>query len=358
MNDTAETGVRTVRDWLLGDAAERLRAVTDTKRLRTIRVRAHRKVAGSSGEVSQHPPTSHYMLPGREASKPLCLKVFDVSHPDHAAFFRREVRMLRKLGRASKDGTIPLVPKVVLADGHSGIVVMEWVHGRSMKSELMWRYALQRDTSALLKDCGAWLRRFHQLNGIAEHPAPAIELMASMERQITTLQERSGPAALRPAAVLSALDLLRSEAPRLEGMPVEWSISHNDFTPSNLIRQVSSGAIMGIDFGYASQQSPVTGDLASFMMRVADLTAGSLTPRHKANENFLSLASGYKPGAGPDELRWLYWRVLYTTVARVLRREAAFARTPASVTGRMRRAIARRFAVRAVAQYNSLAEWK
>ena len=48
--------------------------------------------------------------------------------------------MLRKLGKASKDRITPLAPRVLLADDHTGIVVMEWVQGRSMKSELMWRY--------------------------------------------------------------------------------------------------------------------------------------------------------------------------------------------------------------------------
>lgn len=355
MNDPADNTAQLVRDWLSGDAAAGLHKVADLQRLRNTRARAHRNSV-SSAQISEHPATSHFLLPGRDRSKPLCLKVFDVSHPDHAAFFRREVHMLRKLSKASKDRITPLAPRVLLADDHTGIVVMEWVQGRSMKSELMWGYVLQRDMSSLLNDCGAWLRQFHQANGIAEQPAPAIEMMDETDRSIAALQDQARPSVLHSAGLLRALDLLRNQAPGLDGMPVDWSLNHRDFTPSNLIRETSSGALMGIDFGYAVGRSPVPADLASFMLRTSDLTAGSLRPRSRINENFVYLARGYNPDASPDQLRWLQWCVLHAAVARLVRRETADALNTPSLPGRVRRAIARRFAARAVKHHYLQAE--
>jgi aminoglycoside phosphotransferase (APT) family kinase protein len=201
--------------------------------------------------------------------------------------------------RAAFDAGAPVPePLFLLADPPS--FVMRRVCGTASGHVLAKAAAAKGGDAALVRDCGAALRRIHaivppraDLAFLGEPPAdPALAFVAAMERRLD--------AAGTPRPVLEwGLAALRRHAPP----PLPPVLNHNDFRTGNIM--VEDGRITGVlDWEFAAWGDPHA-DLGWFCApcwRFGNLTleAGGLGPRE-------ALLDGYGPGV--DLARLPFWEL-------------------------------------------------
>lgn len=324
MTDASTVSQTEIGRWLARAGSASLRASIVPGKMRHVRSRKHLARGGQTLTQVVHPATTHFYLPSRDVSKAFCIKAFDVSQPGHQDFFRREVSMLRKLARFTGNESSPIAPRVLLSDATAGLVVMEWVDGRSVKSELLLGNLLQKEVSGLLRECGNWLRQFHHANGIMIAPAPAEQMLQDIERHLEDLDLAGHGHMLDCPLFSTGLAWLRQKAAAVDGTPVEWSVRHHDFTPSNLMRNGNTGSLLGIDFGYSHERGPVATDLAWFMLRTSNLTVLRLNARSVARRIVAAVAGGYNTDSTALELEWINWCVVHASLLRMMQAASAY----------------------------------
>lgn len=272
-------------------------------KLRT-RTRSENQVAGET-----HPSTAHYFCKVSKDSRAYCVKLLDVSSEAAQAFFKREVDALRVLGDVSNDGRTALSPKLYIADARTGVIVMDWLDGNSLKHQLRRNMFLLRDSGELLAGAGVWLRRYHMTYGIEIKPAPAMQMLSDLEERLAGLPSHAREELYGDERFLKALAHVRDHALALDGKDVEWSLHHQDFTPSNLIFDPHTMRMGGVDFGYSTLSQPVAIDLARFSLRAADVTTFYYLQTAKVAATFESVRRGYNNSWSADEIAWMGWCV-------------------------------------------------
>ncbi|MEO1158982.1 MAG: phosphotransferase, partial [Pseudomonadota bacterium] len=121
--------------------------------------------------------------------------------------------------------------------------------------------------------------------------------------------------------LMRALALLRERAPAMDETAVEWGLYHRDFTPSNLIVCHKGKVVRGIDFGKASDDAPVSFDLASFIVRTCDVGtdpvfAGARTIDLRLKGTIEAVLNGYSQQLSDADQTWILWCVLYRSVTK------------------------------------------
>jgi len=285
----------------------------DLLRTRKIRARAH----------SGHPATAHYYTRSRNGSAEYCIKIFDTSSDEKRLFFDREVELLEKLSQHKLANSAPMTPVVRLAHPPTGVLVMEWLDGTSLKSDLMIANYRSDRRNRLLRMSAQWLRKFHEASGIQRKPVDALEMLDKLQAEIGRLTGRQQEQLLADNTTTRAVDLLRERAPSINGTLSEWGLHHRDFTPSNLIVCPKKEVVRGIDFGKATDHAPVSFDIATFTLRAWDISAALMLKRNRAGDRRLSgimdaVLNGYDPHLSEADRNWISWCVLHKSINRKL----------------------------------------
>jgi len=193
----------------------------------------------------------------------LCLKPHQ-NVPDVVGA-RDQFRALQKA--YSKMGTQDFtVPRPIDLCHDEGMIVTEWMPGKSV-TELLYsaRYS-PRSAPRLMIQAGQWLRSFHE----AFLLPPGI---LNVEERLPVLLEMETHPASRHGTFFRAIDGLRqyAEAAAFQKLPRSWI--HGDFKTDNLM--VSGQRTVGMDV-HVRHQNVCVYDIASFMNQL-ELTC--LSPR-------------------------------------------------------------------------------
>lgn len=280
---------------------------------RKIRARAH----------SSHPATAHYHSRSRNGSTEYCIKIFDTSSDEKRIFFDCEAELLEKLSQHELASSVPMTPAVRLAHPPTGVLVMEWLDGTSLKSDLMIANYRSERRNRLLRMSAQWLRKFHEASGIQRKPVDALAMLHEMQAGIDKLSDRQQEQLRADNTTARAVDLLRERAASINGTLSEWGLHHRDFTPSNLIVSPKGEAVRGFDFGKATDVAPVSFDLATFTLRAWDISAALMLKRTRAGDLRLSgimdaVLNGYDPDLSESDRNWISWCVLHKSINRKL----------------------------------------
>ncbi len=283
----------------------------DLQITRKIRVRSH----------TDHPTTAHFHAHSQDRSAEYCIKLFDTSTLENQKFFQREASLLERLSHAKVGQSVSMTPEVRLADATTGILVMEWLNGFSMKSSLFFANYSTGRRNRLLRLSGEWLRQFHEVCGIERKPAEASVVVGRLKADINKMTDRERALVLSDGAITSAMALLNERAPVMDKALVEWGLHHRDFTPSNLIVSHKGTVVRGIDFGKASADAPVSLDLASFIVRSCDSGAnlqfaGSNIGDLRLKGTIEAVLNGYSQHLSAADRSWMMWSILYRSVAK------------------------------------------
>ncbi len=302
-----------VRALVLRSAQEQNLHPLDLQITRKVRVHSH----------TSHPATAHYHARSRDGSEEYCVKFFDTSTEEKLMFFQTEARLLQELNQKTLGSSVAMTPAVHLADAKSGILVMDWLNGFSMKSSLAAaKYSADR-RNRLLRLSAQWLRQFHEISGIERKPANASAIFEKLQVSIRNMTDHHRDLLLSDEIIARATDRLGQLAPMMDELSVEWSLHHRDFTPSNLIVSHKGSAVRGIDFGKASQTAPVSLDLATFIVRAHDIGSGLVSAGVSADATRLSatmeaMLNEYSPQLSDADRNWVTWCVLYWAVYRIV----------------------------------------
>jgi len=302
-----------VRAHVLRSAQEQNLHPFDLQITRKVRVHSH----------TSHPATAHYHARSRNGSEEYCIKFFDTSTEEKLMFFQTEARLLEELNQKTLGSSVAMTPAVHLADAKSGILVMDWLNGFSMKSSLAAaNYSADR-RNRLLQLSAQWLRQFHAASGIERKPANASAIFEKLQINIQNMTDHHRNLLLSDESVVRGIDRLGQLAPAMDELSVEWSLHHRDFTPSNLIVSHKGSAVRGIDFGKASGNAPVSLDLATFIVRAHDIgsglgIAGASADASRLSETIEVMLSEYGPQLSGADRDWVTWCVLYWSIYRIV----------------------------------------
>ena len=210
------------------------------------------------------------------------------------------------------------VPELYACFEQENALLVEWIDARPLEQVLV-RAALRPAAHwRAVMLAGNWLRRFHESSGITQAPFDT-----QRYRNLLATRIAAAPAAcaLLSAAPLwiAALRRFEQQATVLEGRPVGSTLTHGDFTSTNLL--LGAGRVTGIDL-WAHRRSPAVDDLARMFVYLAmgdplPFTARLRPVPLEARRAMQALFEGY----GADlaaELDREVWRhvVLYETLAR------------------------------------------
>lgn len=231
----------------------------DLQVTRKVRVHSH----------TSHPATAHYHAHSIDGSAEYCIKHFDTSTKENRMFFQCEARLLEDLSHRKFGRQVAMTPAVHLADADAGILVMEWLNGFSMKSSMILANFSRDRRNQLLRLSAQWLRHFHEVYGIERIPAEASVVVERLQVAINDMTDQQRGMMFSDKSTARAIALLVERAPSMDALSVDWSLCHRDFTPSNLIVSHNATIVRGIDFGKASENAPVSFDLANFVVRTS-----------------------------------------------------------------------------------------
>jgi len=236
------------------------KALSDCHTVRAALLR-HLGAADSQGIVVRGPVRSgRYSdiycarLPGMNTELAVkCLIEPTTGEPDRATA-QRQFEALERVHHAMPANGHFRVPRPYLAVPSDGIVVVEWISGRSMTDLFLSTGLTLVEARALMRRAAGWLRCFSDSGMIAAQPlnvADKLNALASME----TLLGRSKTAQ-------EAFATLRAYAERAGTLALTRSWLHGDFKTDNLL--IDANHTVGIDL-HARHENAVTHDLAAFL---------------------------------------------------------------------------------------------
>lgn len=309
----------------------------DLQVTRKVRARAH----------TSHPATAHYHARSKNGSAECCIKLFDTSTKEKRIFFQREARLLEELSHRKFGRSVPITPAVHLANAKTGILVMEWLNGFSMKSSLIFANYSRDRRNRLLRLSAQWLRHFHETCGIERKPAEASVMIEKLQAAIDKMTDQHHNLLQSDKSITRAIALLSERAPVMDKTLVEWGLHHRDFTPSNLIVCHKGNVVRGIDFGKASDNAPVSLDLASFIVRtcysgVDPLFAGTSLDDFRLKDTMEAVLNGYTQQLSDADRDWMMWCVLYRSVTKNVSYYSTSGATGRSIPRRMNSYLNRR----------------
>jgi tRNA A-37 threonylcarbamoyl transferase component Bud32 len=172
-----------------------------------------------------------------------------------AATARTQYDAFARVHRAMTGDSRYRTPKPYFVAEHEGIVVVEWITGRSMTDLLLSSRTSLAEARDLMQRSGRWLKQFS-----ASHPlAPGRLNVEDKLNGLLSIEE--SPLSSRRVA-REAFSALRLHAERAASFQLERSWLHGDFKTDNLL--VTADSIVGIDM-HVQYENQVTHDLAAFI---------------------------------------------------------------------------------------------
>jgi len=241
--------------------------------------------------------------------------VLKLYHEAEAA--RMQAAALRRAAAGMSGGGFD-VPALYAEYPETNALLLEWVPARHLEQVLVRAAVSPRRHWEAVRGAGAWLQRFHALAEPAPAPFEAARYASQLEGRL-----RTAPAAAarmdRDPLWRSARARLDAGLARLQGRAVPTTVTHGDFTSTNLL--IGPGRVTGIDL-WGERRAPVADDLARMFVYLAmgDVLPldGRLRPvpleRWRAMR---ALRAGYGQDLAQDPELWRVV-VLFETMARAL----------------------------------------
>jgi thiamine kinase-like enzyme len=222
------------------------------------------------------------------------------------------------------------VPKTYFFNKENRILVMEWISGRSLHSQLWNPLTSPQQLQTSLAKTGTWLRAFHSASTMTSSQTSGNVLLQNIDKQKDRfLNGRSDTTS--DNLFISAYERLQQFSQEQQKFTVPLAHPHGDFTPANLL--LSGGKTVGLDIWHQGLR-PIHIDMARMTayLTVAYplLSRGPIFDRRGRIENKLSkLFSSY----GTDTLKpySLYFKM--TLLAEYLRRWLVISNRSSSFKG-------------------------
>jgi hypothetical protein len=147
------------------------------------------------------------------------------------------------------------VPKPFFVAEREGIVVVEWISGRSMTDLLLSSQTSLREARKLMQRAALWLRAFSSSHSVAPGPLN----IADKLKGLVSIEE--SPLSKKNVA-FKAFGALRLHAELAASYQLERSWLHGDFKTDNLL--VDDDSVVGIDM-HVEYENHITHDLAAFL---------------------------------------------------------------------------------------------
>ena len=165
-------------------------------------------------------------------------------------------------GMSAESGLV--VPREIDTQIERNAVLLEWIEGTTVRSELLTRQLTPAKRAWRVKMCAEWLRSFHEVTGLEAWPFDGAAMLERTEREMSELTPvfLDGPSG---RSLTGGWELLAQQAKRLRNMRVPHSVLHGDFTTSNLM--VRGDQLVGLDFE-ARRRRPVAHDICRFLIHL------------------------------------------------------------------------------------------
>ncbi|MEH6402702.1 MAG: phosphotransferase [Sneathiella sp.] len=188
----------------------------------------------------------------------LCIKNSKVGERSTKSL-KQEYANLKNFSQAMIDTPFN-VPRPIACIPEAGLLVMEWVNGKSVKFELNKRFKEPKSRQVLIKKAARWLKEFHLKGDIkTEKLVPQ-----ALTDQINTYR-LNNPISFHSIdiIVIKACERFYREAEQIPVTQEQYSFAHRDFTPGNVI--ICDTSVLGIDMTQNIRR-PVFEDLTRFLV--------------------------------------------------------------------------------------------
>lgn len=182
-----------------------------------------------------------------------CVLDPETGEPDRVSA-RTQFDALDRVHRAMASSSFR-VPKPYLLAEPQGVIVIEWIHAKSMTDLLLsWRLS-REEARRLMRQAGLWLRSF-----IEAHRLPPGKL--NVEDKLRGIASVEHSVVFRHSSARDAVDALRAYAGPAGSYELERSWVHGDFKTDNLLADGES--VVGVDV-HVRHENPVVHDVAAFL---------------------------------------------------------------------------------------------
>lgn len=210
------------------------------------------------------------------------------------------------------------VPDLYAEFAGQGALLVEWVPVPHLERVLIRAAALPTLHWRAVRACGAWLRRFHELGGIATTRFDSGRYAAQFEARVAGAQ--AGASRLAGDALWRAgRAALERRLGEVDGETLPDALAHGDFTSTNIL--VGGSRVTGID-AWAELRLPVAEDLARMVVYLAmgdllpiDARLRPVGPERRRAQR--ALIEGYGTDLAPPPGPWRAL-LLFETLARWL----------------------------------------
>lgn len=173
--------------------------------------------------------------------KPVCIK-YSKSGERSKKSLILEYNNLQKYSSAMADNKRYGVPKPIACLPDSGMLVLEWVNGKSVKFHLRQGFYKRKSRKSLIVESAHWLKGFHLAAGASSKTFSPSQLADKIDNY--ALLNRISFQACKITA-LKVAEVFRRETEKVPVSQEVYSSVHGDFTPGNII--YSDGKMLGID---------------------------------------------------------------------------------------------------------------
>lgn len=174
----------------------------------------------------------------------------------------QEFKNLKKFHSAMQSGTDYGIPRPYASMPESGILVMEWIDGTSLKESLNKRFLSRKTRDNLLSRSAIWLREFHQSGDMTVEAFDPASLPIQIENYIKNSGIIDSPC---KTSVLEAGQLLQSHVNSLQSSEENICLKHGDFTPGNILHTPIK--MYGIDMTL-NKRAPIFEDISRFIIEL------------------------------------------------------------------------------------------
>ncbi len=211
-----------------------------------------------------------------------------------------------------------MVPELYGHDDAQRLLVMEWVEAPTLTKVLVLNLVNRWRQFEAIKLTGGWLRRFHQAARTELKPFDADHFRALIARRADQHADAAKRLA-RDSVFQAGMERFEEGSAALDGRMGRHTMSHGDFTPSNIL--ISPRRVIGIDI-WGRKQVPICTDMARMITYLLTTDLLPLRARFQpmpVEERpwWRAFVNGYGPDLFPDGdiLKHL---ILFQTLARWL----------------------------------------
>jgi len=169
--------------------------------------------------------------------------------------------LLKYQASMTADAGTNRVPRVYHFNEEYRYVVMEWLTGRELHTYLWWAIGNPKRQRKLTEKAGAWLRAFHDASGVTIETIDALQITDRLNRRIS--KQAANSPVLDDPVFNKAKDTLDERLRAIGKINTRLAVTHDDFTPTNLI--IQNDQIIGFDI-WALDRKLIISDLARMIV--------------------------------------------------------------------------------------------